>query len=112
MSKDTVFLRFKGEFYNDLKDDFIRIFLANPKSPQKPKEYKIPKSAVLFYVPGKKSTDDEILITLNEDELKSIGFPKFRKLRTGSKGTGNLPPKSPSVPPKLEYFVEGFILAR
>lgn len=109
MSKETVFLRFKGEVYHSPNDNFISIFLANPKSLLKPKEYKIPKSAVLFYVPGKKSIDDEILISLSDEDFKALKMPKFKKFRDGSKGTENIPPRSPSVPPKIEFLVEGFI---
>ncbi|MBK6979800.1 MAG: hypothetical protein IPH28_24140 [Cytophagaceae bacterium] len=108
MSKETVFLRFKGEIYHSPNDNFITIFLANPKPLLKPKEYKIPKSAVLFYVPGKKSTEDEILISLSDEDYKALKMPKFKNFRVGSKGTEGLPPKVIGVPPKLEYFVEGF----
>jgi hypothetical protein len=113
MSKETVFLRFKGEVYHSPNDNFITIFLANPKPslkpPLKPKEYKIPKSAVLFYVPGKKSTEDEILISLSDEDFKALKMPKFKNFRVGWKGTENIPPRSPSVPPKIEFLVEGFI---
>lgn len=112
MSNETVFLRFKGEFYNNPKDAHITMFIQGNLKNQKLKEVKVPKSAILFYVPGKKSTDDEILISLTEDELKSLGFPKYRKLRPGTKGTDNLPPRPVTLPPKIEYLLEGFISNR
>ncbi|MCP9746904.1 hypothetical protein [Lacihabitans sp. CS3-21] len=112
MINDTVYLRFKGEVYHSPNEDFISIFLENTKPFLKPKEYKIPKSAVLFYVPGKKSTDDEILISLSDEDYKALKMPKFKKFRVGSKGTENIPPRSPSVPPKIEFLLEGFVTTR
>lgn len=107
INKSYVF-RFKGEFYNVPSEPFITIFLKDVKSQTGSKAYKIAKSNILFYVPAKKSENDEILITLTDDEIKILKFPKFKNLRLGTKGTEGLPPKVIGVPPKLEFLVEGF----